>query len=389
VNEQQLEERLERAADALPAPAFTRLGDLHARVRARRMRRRAVVLVAVIPVVLGIVAVADLLPGGLQRPVIEALGGDGGDGTPGQLELADDAIWISPVVADVTEAVRVFADVALGWEEPTIEVAAAAPGPVWIEIGGPRDRSIRALFAPTPAEGVWQALQIGGGVGWQGADPWTLAPDRPAPQATTMAEVYVRYGGRTWRIELVGDEELEQLRTTRDGLVRGIDLVAAGLPEDGWAASALIVYRDASGEVLQAAGGHFGIEFGDGSEPQPEPVDPGDLGMFDPGEEPEEAPTSEEAKDRMGDLAGVIGAELVAHQDRGLYDADLNGRIAASVGEAVVLLEGAQLRYSRTFARFAYRHPDGSWACAAIDQADDEIIDSTTGACPLGIDDAR
>jgi hypothetical protein len=381
VNEQQLEERLERAAEALPAPASTRLGDLHARVRARRTRRRAVVLAAVIPVVLGVVAVADLLPGGLQRPVIDALGGDGADGTLDQFELADDAIWTSPVVADVTEAVRVFADVALGWEEPTIEVATAVPGPVWIEIGGPRDRSIRALFAPTPAEGVWQALQVGdGGVG-QGADPWTLLPDRAAPQAATVAEVYVKHDGRTSRVDLVGDDELEQLRTAPDGLARGIDLVAVGLPADGWARSALIVYRDASGEVLQAAGGHFGIEFGDGLEPQPQPVGPGD--------EPEYAPTSEEAKERMDDLARVIGAELVAHQDRGLYDADLNERIAASVGGEAVLLEGAQLRYSRTFARFAYRHPDGSWACAAIHQADDEVIDTTTGGCPKEIGDAR
>jgi hypothetical protein len=53
-----------------------------------------------------------------------------------------------------------------------------------------------------------------------------------------------------------------------------------------------------------------------------------------------------------------------------------------------VLLEGAQLRYSRTFARFAYRHPDGSWACAAIHQADDEVIDTTTGGCPKEIGDA-
>ena len=104
-----------------------------------------------------------------------------------------------------------------------------------------------------------------------------------------------------------------------------------------------------------------------------------------PGEpelEGELAPTSEEARLRMEELAIVVGRELGEYPDRGLHDIELNDRIVAGISDADGFTEGAQLRYSRTFARFAYREPDGTWACAAIHEADSEVVDATTGPCP-------
>jgi hypothetical protein len=103
--------------------------------------------------------------------------------------------------------------------------------------------------------------------------------------------------------------------------------------------------------------------------------------------EGEAAPTSAEARQRVEELAVVIGRELGEHPDQGLHDGERNDRIVAGLRDAGEVPEGAELRYSRTFAQFAYRAPDGTWACAAI-RADGEAVDATTGPCPGEIADA-
>jgi hypothetical protein len=87
------------------------------------------------------------------------------------------------------------------------------------------------------------------------------------------------------------------------------------------------------------------------------------------------------------ELAVVVGQELGAHPDRGLHDEELNDRIVASLRDAGELAEDEELRYSRTFAQFAYRSSDGTWACAAVREAGD-TVDATTGPCPGEIADA-
>jgi hypothetical protein len=116
-----------------------------------------------------------------------------------------------------------------------------------------------------------------------------------------------------------------------------------------------------------------------------------EVGPRQPGEpelEGGSAPTSDEARERIEELAVEIGRELAAQGDGELHDEEVNDRIVADVAERASLPEDAELRYSRTFARFAYRDADGAWACAAIQHADDEVVDATTGACPDEIAEA-
>lgn len=261
MNEQQLADRLTRAAEALPGPAATSLAGIGARALRRRRRRQLAVVAAVLPaVILGGVVVAQVLPPGPQQPIIEPLGG--GSEAVGYLELADDAVWRSPEVADVNAAVALFAEQALKWPDATVEVGTTEFGPVWVTVTGPEQRSVEGLFTPTPQDGVWQLMQLG--ATWSGAQqfaPWRVALGS-RPEATS-ADMYVRYEGQTWNLPL-DDEHLRQ---------QEVRLADHGLPEGGQIDAVLIVYRDAAGTTLDAVGGHFS-NGNEAVDPDPFPADP-------------------------------------------------------------------------------------------------------------------
>lgn len=244
MNERQLMDRLARTAETLPDPAQTSLARIQSRAHARRRRRQLLAVAAVMPVVIVVaVAVGQVLPAGPQQPIIEPLGE--GHERVAALELADDAVWRSPEVADIAGAVGVFAEQALGWSDVSVELSTEEVGPVWVTIHGPEQRTVEGLFTPTPDEGVWQLMQLGDGLGGQQFEPWSVSI-RP-PTAAGRADLFVRYEGQTWHLPL-GDEELEQ---------REVRLVDHGLPEGGQINSGLIVYRNAAGTTLDAVGGHY------------------------------------------------------------------------------------------------------------------------------------
>lgn len=244
----ELQDRLERAAEALPDPTPVTLGEVRARARSRRRRRGTLMAAASLSLVMvaGVVG-WGVLPEGPRSPVIEPVG----QGPHRAVELADDAVWKSPPVDDATAAVKVFSELLLGWDDPTIELDTDdETGPVWVTIaaGQDTDRQVRALFTPTPAAGVWQVVQVGDGLGSTGPDPRILDLVPSAPPSAAGADLFVRYAGQTWHVSLDDDE-------LRDGRV---DLSAYGLPPGGQRNAGLIVYRDGSGETLTAAGGHSG-----------------------------------------------------------------------------------------------------------------------------------
>lgn len=262
MNEQQLVDRLARAADTLPAPAATSLAGIQTRALARRRRRHVLAVAAVMPaVILGAVVVAQVLPPGPQQPIIEPLGRGSEAVVP--LELADDAVWRSPEVADVADAIALFAEQAFDWPDVSLEVGSDEVGPVWVTIIGPEQRSVEGLFTPTPQEGVWQLMQLGtGGTGAEQFEPWTVTFGSRA--AAMNADLYVRYAGQTWHLPL-DDEQLQQ---------QEVRLADHGLPEGGQIDAVLIVYRDAAGATLDAVGGHSGIG-ADAVDPDPFPADTG------------------------------------------------------------------------------------------------------------------
>jgi hypothetical protein len=243
VNEQQLVDRLARTAETLPDPAPTSLARIQSRARARRRRRQLLAVAAVMPVVIvAAVAIGQVLPAGPQQPIIEPLGE--GDERLAALELADDAVWRSPEDADVTGAVELFAEQALGWNDVSVELGTEEVGPVWVTIHGPEQRTIVGLFTPTPDEGVWQLMQLGDGPGVQQFEPWSVTI-RP-PTAAGSADLFVRYEGQTWHLPLDGEH-----------LQREVRFADYGLPEGGQIDAMLVVYRDAAGTTLDAVGGHY------------------------------------------------------------------------------------------------------------------------------------
>lgn len=254
MNEQQLIDRLTSAADTLPAPAATSLTGIQARARSRRRHRRALTVATMMAVViLGAIAVAQVLPAGPQQPTIEPIG-DGSE-VVAPLELADDAVWRSPEVADVTGAVELFAEQALGWRDVSVELGTDEPGPVWLTIIGPDQHKIEGMFMPTPDEGMWQLMELGDAPGVQYLESWSVTI-RP-PSAAVSADLFVRYEGQTWHLPL-DDEHLQ----------REVRFADYGLPEGGQIDSILVVYRDAAGTALDAVGGNFRMET-DAAEPAP------------------------------------------------------------------------------------------------------------------------
>jgi hypothetical protein len=258
VNEQQLVDRLARTAEMLPDPADTSLARIQSRAHARRRRRQVLAVAAVMPVVTILaVAVAQLLPAGPQQPIIEPLGE--GPERVAPLELADDAVWRSPEVADVTEAVEIFAEQALGWSDVSVELGTEEVGPVWVTIVGPEQRTVEGLFTPTPDEGVWQLMELGDPPGVQYLDSWSVTI-RP-PTAAVSADLFVRYEAQTWHLPLDGEH-----------LQREVQFADYGLPEGGQIDAMLILYRDAAGTTLHAVGGHYGTGT-DAVDPDPFPAD--------------------------------------------------------------------------------------------------------------------
>jgi hypothetical protein len=244
VSGQQLEDRFTRVAEALPDPPARPLGEIHARARRRRVWRRVTVAVAALPVLVlsGVVAV-ELLPSRVV-PLIEPA-------TPSQvsgLELADEAVWISPAVSDVEEAARLFAAAALGWDHPRIELGTVEPGPVWITMKAPEGGLVKALFAPYLQDGAWQILQVGTDIVLE----QTFSPPGVTltwvPAGAVFADLYVRVEGRNWH----GRVDVDQL------IDRAVALTEFGGPSERSIVSMLVVLRDRDGQVLTAAGGHFG-----------------------------------------------------------------------------------------------------------------------------------
>lgn len=258
MNEQQLVDRLARAAETLPGPAATSLARIQSRAHARRRRRQVLAVAALMPVVIvAAIAVAQVLPAGPQQPIIEPLGG--GRERVAPLELADDAVWRSPEVADVASAVGLFADQALGWSDVSVELGTDEVGPVWVTIIGPEQRTVEGLFTPTPDEGVWQLMQLGDPPGVQQFEPWSVTIRPPA--AAVSADLFVRYEAQTWHLPLDGEHLQQEVR-----------FADYGLPEGGQIDAMLIVYRDAAGTTLHAVGGHYGIGT-DAVDPDPFPAD--------------------------------------------------------------------------------------------------------------------
>lgn len=254
MNTQQLQDRLDRMAEALPPPASTTVAELNQRVRSRRRRRRILLAAAAIPalVLAGVIA-TGLLPPGPSAPVIAPV-----DAPEAGLELSEEAMWTSPPVTGPAEAARVFADRVLDWDDPTIRLGTQEPGPVWVTFTGPRDRRIGALFTPTTDTNVWQVLRVGPGLGPIAYDPIVIEIDLPVPAETASADLFVRYDDRTWALSLDSNQ-------ARDGRV---DLTAHGLPPGATPISGLVLYRDSAGGTVAAAGGPLDTHGADDGAPE-------------------------------------------------------------------------------------------------------------------------
>ena len=175
-------------------------------------------------------------PGGNTNGVIAELSDE-----PPPIELADDAVWTSPPGVSRDEAVRQFAAAAFGWDDPTPPDSDSTHAPNTIT--GPEGATVKLVVARDV--GAWTIREVGDG-DFQKSSDGVLTLQSPPPLDATGADLFVRAGGRTWHLELSG----YRLRQ------RQVDLAGSGLPTGGLR-SVLLVYRDDTGAVIEAEGGHW------------------------------------------------------------------------------------------------------------------------------------
>ena len=117
-----------------------------------------------------------------------------------------------------------------------------------MSIVGPDQQQVEALFSPdTDEEGVWLVLQVGDGPGTL-RDDLTLELET-VPSNADHATLLIGSYGQTRQLRVEGQE-----------LMSGrVDLDQFGLSREQIVAT-LIIYRDRSGDVLEAHGNHYSTE---------------------------------------------------------------------------------------------------------------------------------
>jgi hypothetical protein len=160
---------------------------------------------------------------------------------PPPIELADDAVWRSPPGVSRDEAVRQFAAAAFGWDHPTPPESDGTYAPNTIT--GPEGATVKLAIARDG--GAWTISQVGDG-SFQNSSDGVLTLQSPPPLDAAGADLFVRAGSRTWHLKLSVDGMLQ----------RQVDLAGSGLPTGGLR-SVLLVYRDDTGAVIEAEGGHW------------------------------------------------------------------------------------------------------------------------------------
>lgn len=162
MNEQQLVDRLTKAADALPGPDVTPLARIRARALARRRRRQALTVAAVLPVVvLGGVVASELLPAGPQGPIIEPVGE--GDAA---LDLEALVRRLPETTASVLVIDAAAAAEALGADPAALGRRAELPapyGPDGPDPDGQLGATLTAAITPllSPSEGAHEVIDLG------------------------------------------------------------------------------------------------------------------------------------------------------------------------------------------------------------------------------------
>lgn len=155
---------------------------------------------------------------------------------PSPIELADNAVWVSPPGVSRDEAVRRFAAAAFGWDDPPESDFRSGR----IAITGREGITVELSFRGGDDE-PWTIVEVGDNAfGWGSTGVLTLGS--PAPLDAVEADLFIRVDGRTWHLEVSG------------ALQGHVDLAESGLPT-GVPASVLLVYRDDAGAVIGAVGG--------------------------------------------------------------------------------------------------------------------------------------
>ena len=167
------------------------------------------------------------------------------DGGPSDLEAHPDAVWREPA-DNAVHAVEKFMAVAFGWaaSDLTTEGGAEAPGPMYFTVShDPTGVSVTVLVTPAP-EQQWQVVTVESeGTRGGSVTPQTLR--LPVPDGAAIMDVHAFMDGHT-----------VHYRGEADAIITADELDAADMATIG---GVLVVYRDASGRVVGANGGQFGM----------------------------------------------------------------------------------------------------------------------------------
>jgi hypothetical protein len=206
----------------------------------RWYRRGPAIAVIAAVVVLAIGLPALLFGTGSQPPADSEL--------PDPLEVGVDHVWPeSGFQGSPEETAAEFARQALGWTDiETTVIPETADGPVWVAVQHPETEDLHTLTIPIGG-GRRALAQIGSlgittGPNEDGEGRWIGVP------TVTGAESAILH------IRFVDPDRVEVFRANLSDLQQGRFEVATESPIGG----VVVVYLDAAGEALTAAGAHFG-----------------------------------------------------------------------------------------------------------------------------------
>lgn len=253
---EQLRQVVQASAPTQVAPVDAE--ELWRRGRQRRRTTRALAAVACV----GLFVMAGWSVQHLAAPASLTIVGAPDEGSAQDLQVQSDAVWREPA-DDAVDAVERFAATAFGWaaRDLTIEGVTETEGPVFATVShGPTDVSVTILLTPAP-EQHWQIVQVQS----EGPTGGTLTPREiqlPVPAGAATMDVHAFVDGRTVHYRGAADAVI-----TADELdIRDMDMIGG----------ALVVYRDAAGEVVGAHGGQFGTGGEQPTEPSTTPPADGD-----------------------------------------------------------------------------------------------------------------
>lgn len=255
-----MSEQLRQVVQA-SAPTQVAAVDAEEMWRRGRQRRRTTQTLAAVACV-GVFVVAGWSVQQLTAPASLTVVEAPDEGRPQDLQVQPDAVWREPA-DDAVDAVEQFTATAFDWaaSDLIIEGVTETEGPVFATVSHrPTNVSVTILLTPAP-EQQWQVVQV------QSEDTTggTLTPREiqlPVPAGAATMNVHAFVDGRT-----------VHYRGAADAVITAEELDS---PDMDMIGGALVVYRDAAGEVVGAHGGHFGTGSEQPTEPSTTPTADGD-----------------------------------------------------------------------------------------------------------------